>query len=437
MPAMPPAAIMGTTTRLDSCQETHLPILAAWMGIPVLDSTSQQSMPNFLPRMVQLSNKVQRTQVFAQETRRFTNKHADVCTGFAFPAGLAAELHSLTFSSEDVLADWHKGLGPGVAMLRDRSQMRAHRRTLEDIEDWGTHIQFNRSDRQKLEAPTPVPPATIAEFLPFLKRYHLVCQDWLGDQSFWTQVTKAVHEMVQHKLRHIANPDAWCRQKGPHIIWQLTLEARDFFGDKRDYQNYSPVATAPSPSIKAHSIVSTEVDPAELPSSLSQLLPLPAMPAHGIPSYALPPPLPGGRGGASRHSPGTARRQPPPQQGRGAAAPPPAGPPTVEARVNSKANRSLVELFADLQLSPRVQPKFKRTVELLKEAETTVEQAQQMLGLPPNTCFNFHIRGTCRKPGCTLDHTEPQHALLDNAVAPFLAQLQTAVDRIKAKRQRR
>jgi len=176
-----------TTSNNQVFQETFLPILAGWMGFEYLSPQTEQLMPPFLSQMVKLSNKPQRKEVFSQETSRFLRNNPDLCTGFQFPQGLASELNKIEFDMPDLATDWHKGLGPGVAMRRDRAAVNAHKRMHDSVGDWGGQFQFRNSDRQKLETPTPTPPQNFAEFLPFLRRYQKICQDWLGFSSHRTQ----------------------------------------------------------------------------------------------------------------------------------------------------------------------------------------------------------------------------------------------------------
>jgi hypothetical protein len=404
-------------------QETLLPIFAGWMGEAFISHSTEANMPPFLPKMVKLSNKVQRNQVFDQEAQRFRQAHVDVCTGFTFPQGLASELHKMDFDMTDLFSDWHKGLGPGVAMRRDRNAVREHKKMHDDMGEYGHQIQFKPSDRLKLDTPTAIPPANIAEFLSFLRRYQAICQDWLSYNSFWTQTVSAVYETVQTALAQVLDTEGWYHRRGAHIIWKLVLEARQFFQIKRSYQDFAPVTTSPDFRSTAHSIVYSDVHlTTELPSCLQAIM------APSVPQ----PPI-----GSTQNSGGTNRgnRQQPRRNGRpstitGTSSDEPSAP-----LVNPNSSQALVTLFSDLQLSDQVQPKAKRTASLLKEANLSMEQAQALLGLQPADCFNYHARGTCSRRNCPLQHT-PRPALSDSTVASLLAQLQPAVERLKTKRRR-
>lgn len=330
-------------------------------------------------------------------------------------------------------------------MRRDRTAIRDHKRMHESVGEYGGQIQFRYSDRQKLETPAPIPPANIAEFLSFLRRYQAVCQDWLGYSSFWTNLISAVYETVQTALAQVVDTDGWYQRRGSHIIWKLVLEARQFFQIKRSYHDYAPVATSPDIIGAAHSIVHSDVHLTnELPSCLQALL-TPSFPHHQSSHHPSPPPPPpplshlGNTQSSGASTRGGSRQQQARRNDRqitpGTNSTGPSFTQRTPPLVNPNATQALVNLFSDLQLSEQVRPAAKRTLSLLQEASLSMEQAQALLGLQPTDCFNYHARGTCSRQNCPLQHI-PKPPLPDSTVTTLLTQLQPAVERIKTKRRR-
>ena len=386
------------------------------MNIPVLPTDPlREGMPPFLFNMARLTAKGAALHTTSQSgLQAFTNAPDNTLffQGFHFAATLPVELNKLQYGIDDPYADWHKGLGPGLAMSRDRMAVLAGKRKQAQIDTYGgMGLALGRLDDPKLDNPVPTPPVNYQDFLFFLTRYHKLMRFLLGQDSNWYHVVLEVYYEVMRINQNAALPDLWATTKGPFVIWALVLAAKTFFVQTRTrdtfYQQGCIILTD-DPKQYARDLLrdATSIAAAELPPPLFRILTaglshptsghLLAAPTNGGSElYATTSPhirtAPAPTSMAHRPHPTLARQKPKDTHMPARNHPNPPAP-------------SLVQFFASLQSDQAIPNQNRRTNKVLQHAGLTIHGALELLGLNPDDCFNYHVRGSCSSKTCTNNH---------------------------------
>ncbi|CAB9522271.1 expressed unknown protein [Seminavis robusta] len=321
-PGFPPGAPLQETpgASKDTAMYTIImPTLCALMGFTFIPADPvQQGMPSFLPQLAQASAKGPGLMALFRNGIQSLTSSPDNNTffqGFNVSPTLHKELQSFQYSIDDPQTDWHKGLGPGVAMSRDRQAVLDRKRLYEQINTFGgMGITMGRLGDTKLETPTPSLPRTYQEFLFFLTRYGKILLTWLTPNCALYRLVAALSTEVLNYNRHATYPDHWYWENGPFILWKLVLEAKNFFDQSRSHETFlllGPIRFATEPHLAARDLIrdaKTGLSQTELPGPFQQLLNYsvpsrPTPPVHFNPGGQMAPPV----------QPSPARQAPPAQ----------------------------------------------------------------------------------------------------------------------------
>ena len=203
----------------------NIPALCGWSGIMNNQDPFTAGLPRFLPEMSQLSSSdanslfgVHMGELKSRQPRQFFN--------FEFPLTAAKQLSKLKLGIEDPLAQWHHGLGPGIAMLRDRNSITASNQLFQRMDDFqGSGLTLGRLDDKKLEALTPTIPPTFLDCLTFLERWHSILTSNLTLLCNLAELAQATHVESMNRIggTFTQHADLWCFEHGPGILWQLVI----------------------------------------------------------------------------------------------------------------------------------------------------------------------------------------------------------------------
>jgi hypothetical protein len=145
----------------------------------------------------------------------------------------------MAYGCDNPHTNWHKDLGPGIALAQNAASVATQRTLFDNIEDYGqSGVTFGRDTDRNLASIVPSLPVTYSDFLVFLMRYQLILQKWLTVHCALFTLVKDLRSHVMATTRHIMMRDEWYRRTGPFIIWQLVLIAKDFFRQTRTRDSY-------------------------------------------------------------------------------------------------------------------------------------------------------------------------------------------------------
>jgi hypothetical protein len=401
-PPAPPA--MGPTASAHFTFFT-LPTLCGYMN---LAPQHLQYMPQFLPRLATL--KINEASGFLRHEINCLKREGDnghFFHAFQFPASLARDLSKRIYSfggdTHTLRTEWHKGLGPGIAMTRNWEEVAAANSSLASLDEYGSHIHLGRTDIARLQAPVPQPPQDYQGFINFLIRYARLLSRWLTPNCNWYTIVAAVLTVTQSLNEQTQNPTEWYYQQGPFILWMLIRRAQTFFAETRTdptLGTHGPVILTNDPHGYARDLIrdASSIPPGELPASFLLLHAKSQSGRHYQPTGQTPGIPPAPAQGLQPHQPrgGQPRQQYPGPRIRTGQ------PPQEVLHRNPTPSGPLIQFFATLQQSNS--PVSRRTRDLLPAAGLTVPEAQVMLGLVPDDCFNYHARGSCSSRGCRRQH---------------------------------
>ena len=152
---------------------------------------------------------------------------------FEFSPTLSKEMNMPNLGLTDLLLDWHKGLGPGVALPRSRNEVAALTRTLTTMQAHAGHFHYGNIQSVKLDTPEPTLPQSFPEFLDYLERHAAIVSWILTPGSQYALLLRAVYGEVTSLTSSVYNVNHWYGTHGPYILWSLVLEAKAFFGQTR------------------------------------------------------------------------------------------------------------------------------------------------------------------------------------------------------------
>jgi hypothetical protein len=414
-----PPAIYGFPIQspVAPASDITIPSICAWMGFPHLyPDPTQHGLPPCLFNMAKTAKGAPNLhRKFISDLDAFANlpENRFAFTNFHFSPTLHTELNKLQYGMEDPIADWHKGLGPGLAMNRERIAVLAKKRHFDLVDQYGgMGFTLGRLDEGKLAPLAPHLPTNYQEFLSFLNRYCKLLGFLLTPQCNLYQIVSQVSTQVLTNNRHLTAPDSWYQAHGAFIIWRLVLAARDFFIQTRtteEFHTLGPIILASDPrqyvcDLLRDAAYNTTID--ELPQPLRALLP-------GIPPVAIPLTT------QAVHTPrisSAARSQPgaqPTTSPRPAQTPGKSPQPRTPRHIHPNPPGNLVQLFANIQTSPDIPGKNKQSSIVLQQAGLTVPSTLELLGLTSKDCLNFHMRGSCNRATCTNTH-EVKHIAKHN-----------------------
>jgi hypothetical protein len=331
----------------------------------------------------------------------FVGAHQHLFQGFMFSPTLYKELNAVLYicTFDDLLTDWHKGLGPGVVMHRSREVARANKRLHSAIDNYsGTGLSIGKVDDARLDTPVPTPPQTYHEFMNFLQRYYTLLNAWLTKDCNLYQIVHALYTEVLSAVRLFNYHKDWYESHGPYIIWRLVLTAKDFFDQTRTsgtagpYQG--PVLLTSDPRAFAQQLLLH----ARLTTSILELPPVLQKPFGPAPGFqqALPPPL------AGPPTPGTeAMTMQRPDKDKKAKG---TGKGNRTGHVHPTPAQSLIQVFASLQKDTEINSRYKKTTAFLQQAGLSVLDTLTTLGLTEQDCLNYHVRGSCYNKACIKTH---------------------------------
>ena len=325
------------------------------------------------------------------------DRHAptyDAFCGFQFPTTLPEDIKDLALGIPYLPLDWHKGLGPGVAMFRSAQAENTLLAAHDFVTAHGASVTM--ADQKTLKHVTPQPPPTWADFKAFVSRYcHILLATLYADSHLYQAVQLVRTCCLDKARRSTQGTPSWFPERLPHIIWGLCHMAQDFFATQRLPQDF------PTPGCvivgfhprgydysQANELVSLTTYPiGDLPPQLARLVP-PANPLVGM----FPTGPPGGQRQQPPAGPGRARdRQTATGNGSGSG--------TQGVVLNPRVNTKLNQLFQDIQAC-QIAPYYKTTNAVLRESKLKREQALQLIGLPAESCFNYYVRGACQRHNC-------------------------------------
>ncbi|CAB9531568.1 expressed unknown protein [Seminavis robusta] len=203
-----------------------MPCFSGWMGFPTMFPNPLESgMPRFLPMLAKLpAGSAELNSCFQNGISQLsgTLENRQNFQSFNWSPSLKKELNTMSFNLDDLQADWHKGLGPGIAMSRDRDAVTRSKRLHSEIDEYGG-LGFNlgRLDTQRLQTPTPSVPKDYASFLQFLVRYSLILREWMTQNCNLYQITWALYLEILATNQNASYPEQWYQRHGPFIIWKL------------------------------------------------------------------------------------------------------------------------------------------------------------------------------------------------------------------------
>eukprot|EP00797_Seminavis_robusta_P014092 Sro2145_g316340.2 (409) ;mRNA; f:3189-4415 len=396
----------------------------------------ENGMPRFLPMLAKLpAGSAELNSCFQNGISQLsgTLENRQNFQSFNWSPSLKKELNTMSFNLDDLQADWHKGLGPGIAMSRDRDAVTRSKRLHSEIDEYGG-LGFNlgRLDTQRLQTPTPSVPKDYASFLQFLVRYSLILREWMTQNCNLYQITWALYLEILATNQNASYPEQWYQRHGPFIIWKLIITAKQFFEQRRTHETLpmqGVVYITPDPTRFAQDIIrnaSTLVAVEELPPAFQAVI------RQHVPVHLPPAP-----------SPAAARPSSAPAMGR---SPPTPAAPSQTSRANRRQNQQqqqpiehrnptpnaqLVQFFGNLQQDPQINAHYKRTVNLCQAVGTTLSEVLTSLGLDENDCGNYYLRGVCRRNFCRNSHgTKP---LTADGLQAFLNRLNPALPNLRGR----
>ena len=383
---------------------TVIPTLGGYMGLtPFAGDPIAHGMPPDMMSLMMLKTMTEKETLLASMLHSLTahTHNHRYFHGFSFSPTLCRELTSVCLGIQDLMTDWHKGLGPGVAMHRTRSSVQALKRTFQTMAAYGGQgFSLGNINNLKLDTPSPQLPSTYNEFLDCLIRYDRTLTFLLTEHSNLTHVVRHTYMATVNDVRHTQNPNHWFYKKGPFILWSLVTLAQEFFSQSRTASNWhqlGPIQVTQSPQDTARDIVlhaSASTPFTDLPPEFQQLAMLSPERQFGWQNATVPTtPAP---------APAPPRQQPPMAT--------PQAPTQPVAKVHPRPVKELQEFFTIVQSDKDIPDKSKRTAAILKAANLTMATTLQELGLTDQDCFNFHGRGICNAKTCRKDHNASKPA---------------------------
>ena len=382
--------------------QVTLPTFGAFMGLraPSPGQTLQMVIPQHIITLATTKASTEKEMLCLAYLNQLKGHQARDFLNFEFSPTLCKELFSPSGGIQDILLDWHKGLGPGVAMDRKRSEVAQLKRTFQTMATYaGEGVTVGSlASLAKLDTPVPTVPTSYNTFVDCLHRqYHIIAR-LLGPYCNYGQLVSAVSSTVMSETASIQNTDHWYFDNGPYILLALIKSAKEFFSQTRtmmDWPSLGPIVITTDINALALDIVrhaKHKYPPTELPPALQTVAAM--SPSRQLQQPSLPRPP---------HNPATDPRQNtggPPVTG---------GPPSRDRtntvlRTNVKAPKVLVDFFATLHNTPDIDKYYCRSTSALKEAELDITAALQALGLDEADCFNFQARGSCNRRACNKPH---------------------------------
>jgi len=448
MPAttMPPGGFLSPFTSTAATQpsratfaELRLPALCGWMGL----SAPPQDIPAFckdyfLPGMA-LAESRDRTYFFhhhcgkLQKTIR-TEYQGPSSDQFSFPTALALHLGKMQYQVPEGTRDWHMGLGPGVAMTRDKTSLDAQKRhfaNMEDNRDFGATSTI--ADPTKLEICAAIPPQNPTQFFAYLRRLRRILLDWLTITSDWALLVSHTYEVITDKVdNEITDQMAFFKARAAHIIWGLTLAARQFFSTVRTAEDLAfqgPVRIHGDLRAHARELVNNKCYPrSDLPPVLAALLPpdlqrqVADLTTQGIELRLL---LNQQRNNNHNQERTTGAKKPK------LTTPPPPAPSALSDNPHVHVpTKNLLAQYQNLE-APQLTSDHKTTKAILKAAGRDVRSTLTFLGLASTDCLNWHLRGKCNADRCKTTGRHVPKSILEQHSQTLHSELVAGIKKLK------
>ena len=324
--------------------------------------------------------------------------------GFEFTAAFVERFADANLTSLDPSKPWWDGL-TGSCLWRNVDEVGEMNQLLETRTDRNIHINVSQIGRLTSKAPTI--PATMAELLEFLARLLALLELFVPLCSYNLILHRITAHMNMHnRVRNWANSPEYLRLKIPEcILMLLRLERVEF-------NSIVPVEQLLDPTTEPDWF-----DPGDLETWVRDAVnPTRVCVEQDFPRGLVP------RAAPTHPQSGHQRDTPPQPPNRR-----PQAPPTPQDRlpdgrrdttpgnpaiphINPQHHPSLRDFFASVP-QQRQRDSLQRW---LTAVQTSTNQCMTQLGLTGRDCGFYHIRGECRRPHCTRNHTPrelPQEAV--------------------------
>ena len=308
---------------------------------------------------------------------------------FHFTAASILRICELNLTAADPSRPWHDGI-LGACMRRSADDLRSINQLVEARQE--TNIQINAAHVARINSRAPIVPHSMQELLHFLHRAHQLL-DLLFPHSVMCLALRLVLDKLIDKGHFLAldRSASWLSMKPKETVFHLLQLERDEFTTVLPVEQI--VDSTAQPNWFHHPDLRSIVNQCVQPGRTTDDTQLP----HGL-KITAPPPQP--RPTDTRNGnpgPPTGPTNPGPADRQRTLRPPPG----AGTNNNPRHHPDLRTFFASL-------PENRRNEQLarwLGAVRSSTAECLQELGLSPNDCGHFHLKGSCARPTCDRTHT--------------------------------
>ena len=421
----------GTGSDLKRWTPDTAQLIAGYANLAVNDP----GIPSFYKTLLQKQTKLDRETTVAGAIN-WLKTNMPQCRTFKPPSEFTKDVLALNFAPSYRSDQWHRGifgLGPFFSYSSDEHQRQQHLEAL-FVAGRGTINQsINQAQNNQSRPPNTI--LDLDAFIKVLRQHSAFHHHTLGNHCPLADLSGNLATKLEDDHQHHIDQD-WMRRKAASCIFMFNKAAYDFAKDVQTPQiatraAHRGILATSKISLRVEHLIHVEVVP-RVPSSLVRPWDQPPTPAAVPQLRTQPPPQPAPPQQPAGPAPPSQNPQPGRGRGRGRGGrqPPPAAPAgttdAVEQQGDTHPNGSPPG-YHEFWLSCGNDSRY-RTTAFLQQLNLTMDQALHQLGLPANSCFNYHMRGYCSARNRLRGNHIHNGQLQPNpqAAANFLQQLRQA-----------